>query len=87
MYVLAKGIHSRGKLGLVLDDHLGGSVSVNLPAVIKVHVLITLCCKTSADDQICCLFDQGFSDGAVEPVPGVPAHWRSFAEAVVEADR
>lgn len=87
MYVLAKGIHSRGKLGLVLNDHLGGSISVDLPAVIKVHVLVALCRKTSADDQICCLLDQGFSDGAVEPVPGVPAHWRSFAEAVVEADR
>lgn len=79
MNVLAKSSHSRWKLSLVFDDFFGGSISVDLPAVIKVHVLVALGCKTSADDKVCCLFDQSFINGAVEPVPGVPAHRRSLA--------
>lgn len=85
MYVLAKSSHSRRELGLVFNDLSGGSVPVDLPAVIEVHILVALRGKTSADDEICRLLDQILRDGAVEPVPGVPAHRRSLSEAVVEA--
>ena len=85
MYVLAKSSHSGWELGLVLNDLLGGSVSVDLPAVIQVHIFVALRCKTSADNKIRCLFDKSFSYGAVEPVPGVPTHRRSLSEAVVKA--